>query len=148
MLLKFEPVCRKDRKDIEALQMFPSQSGCIESVVECLEEADWIREWRPVGIYDEEVLVGFAMYGFFKSPTKRVWLDRLIIDKKYQGKGYGTASVLALLEKLRREYNESDAIYLSVYEDNTEAIDLYQRIGFSFNGECDAKGEKIMVYVF
>ena len=97
MLLKFEPVCRKNRKDIEALQMFPSQSGYIESVVECLEEAAWIREWRPVGIYDEEVLVGFAMYGFFKSPTKRVWLDRLIIDKKYQGKGYGTASVLALL---------------------------------------------------
>ncbi len=70
MLLKFEPVCRKDRKDIEALQMFPSQSGYIESVVECLEEADWIREWRPVGIYDEEVLVGFAMYGFLNRQRK------------------------------------------------------------------------------
>lgn len=35
-------------------------------------------------------------------------------------------------------------IYLSVYEENQQAIALYQFFGFVFTGELDSKGEKIM----
>ena len=148
MLLHFESVCMKNRKDIETLQVFPAQSGFIESVSECLSEADKVNQWKPVGIYDGPILIGFAMYGYFKSPLPaRLWLDRFLIDKNHQGKGYGKASVRALLEKLHKEFNSSEA-YLSVYENNTAAIALYRQIGFCFNGEYDTKGEKIMVYVF
>ena len=45
------------------------------------------------------------------------------------------------------EYPNND-IYLSVYEDNQHAIDLYRLYGFNFNGELDTKGEKIMVRPF
>ena len=148
MLLHFESVSMKNRKEMEALQVYPAQCGFIESVSECLCEADQASSWHPEGICDGQMLIGFAMYGYFESPPPgRLWLDRLLIDKTHQGKGYGRASIRALLEKLHREY-DSREVYLSVYENNKKAVSLYQQIGFRFNGQYDTKGEKIMVYVF
>ena len=37
---------------------------------------------------------------------------------------------------------------LSVYENITRAIRLYEQIGFCFNGEYDTKGEHVMVYLW
>lgn len=147
MNLHFEPVNPSNRSGVETLQVLPEQAGFIESVRECLSEADEFQEWRPVGIYDGDLLVGFAMYGYFSEPhgEGRVWLDRILIDGRHQKKGYGKAAVLALLKRLGLEYGKKQ-IYLSVYDNNGAAISLYQRLGFHFNGEYDTKGEKIMVY--
>lgn len=146
--LHFEVVNRENRKEIEELSVSAEQTDFIESVKECLKEAEELRLWRPVGIYDGNTLIGFAMYGYFPKPIPgRVWLDRLLIDKKYQGRGYGKQSVLALLNRLRTEY-QCDVVYLSVYETNLHAIHLYQQIGFQFNGEHDIHGERIMTYSF
>lgn len=149
MELHFEPVRPENRNEVEALQLYPEQFGFIESVAECMAEADEWKQWRPVGIYDSDMLVGFSMYGYFDKPLPdgRLWLDRLLIDKKHQGKGYGKAAVLALLEKLRKEYS-CRRVHLSVYDDNLPAIALYQQVGFYFTGEYDTKGEKMMVYDF
>ena len=149
MDLHFEPITAKNRLQAEMLNLFPEQCGFIESVKECLAEADEVSEWKCVGIYDANVLVGFAMYGKFEEPLPygEVWLDRLLIDKKYQNMGYGKAAVIGLLKKLRREYNCPN-IRLSVYDSNTVAVRLYEKIGFCFNGELDTKGEKVMIYKF
>lgn len=149
MTLHFEPVCPENRKEIEELKLYPEQTGFIESVAECMAEADDYSQWRPVGIYDGDTLVGFSMYGYFADPLPdgRLWLDRLLIDKSHQGAGYGKAAVQALLERLHHEY-DCKKVYLSVYEDNLTAIALYKQIGFYFNGAYDTKGEKIMVYDF
>lgn len=149
MELHFEPITAVNRKQAEALDVLPEQNGYIESVKQCLAEADKRQSWRPVGIYDGDLLVGFAMYGFFWEylPWGRVWLDRLLIDKKYQGRGYGRAAVLQLLERIRKEYKHKK-VYLSVYTENTAAIHLYETLGFHFNGQLDTQGEKVMVYHF
>lgn len=87
------------------------------------------------------------MYGYFQEPSanSQVWLDRLLIDKTYQGNGYGKTAVIALIERLSKEYN-CHRIYLSVYDNNQAAIRLYKQIGFYFNGEYDINGENVMVY--
>lgn len=146
--LHFELVNDENRKEVEGLTVFSVQAGFIESVSECLQEADELELWRPVGIYDNDTLIGFSMYGYFPEPAPgQLWLDRLLIDKKYQGKGYGKQVVVSLLERLRTEY-QSNVVYLSVYANNPHAIRLYQQIGFRFNGEYDSKGEHIMEYHF
>ena len=146
--LHFKSVSDKNRKEVEGLTVFSEQAGFIESVSECLQEADELELWKPVGIYDKDILIGFAMYGCFPEPVPgQLWLDRLLIDKKYQGKGYGKQSVLLLLDRLHTEY-QSDIVYLIVYENNPHAIKLYQQIGFKFNGKYDSKGEHIMEYHF
>ncbi|WP_343208958.1 GNAT family N-acetyltransferase [Anaerolentibacter hominis] len=146
MNINFEPVNPDNRNEIEHLQLLPEQVDFIESVKDCLAEADKDKSWRPVGIYDNETLIGFAMYGYFDQPQPngQVWLDRFLIDQRYQGKGYGAAAVNGLLEKLFGEY-DTQKIYLSVYEENKAAIHLYEKSGFRFNGEVDTKGEKVMV---
>ena len=148
--LHFELVNDNNRQEVKSLSLFSEQVGFIETVDECLQEANEIKAWRPVGIYDREQLVGFAMYGYFPEPAPgRLWLDRLLNDKKYQGQGYGRRSVLALLHRLYAEYgSETGTVYLSVYMDNSPAIRLYESIGFRFNGKYDSKGEHIMEYHF
>lgn len=146
MNLHFVPVTEENREQMEELQVYPVQQKNIESVSECLLEADETDEWRPVGIFDGDVLVGFAMYGLFQSPQEeQVWLDRLLIDRNFQGSGYGRSAIHLLLSKLFQEYGEN-RIYLSVYDHNEQAIQLYESIGFYFNGEYDTNGEKVMVY--
>ena len=96
--------------------------------------------WRPVGIYDSDTLIGFAMYGYFPEPAPDSygWIGCSLI-KDIRGKGYGKQAVLSLLDRLHTEY-QSGTVYLSVYENNPHAIKLYQQIGFRFNGKYDSKG--------
>ena len=103
-----------------------------------------------MGIYDGDLPVGFSMYGFFREeypPEGRLWLDRLLIDARFQGRGYGRAALEALLERLSREYPEKD-VYLSVIEGNDVATRLYEQYGFRFIGEKDIHGEDVMVRVW
>ena len=68
MPLHFVPITEENRREVENLQLFPEQRSYIESVPECLAEAEQTREWRTVGIYDGPTVVGFAMYGCFAQP--------------------------------------------------------------------------------
>ena len=148
MCLHFETVTAKNRGAVERLALLPEQAGFIESPAECLREADASDFWRPVGIYDGTELVGFAMYGYLPFLGEgQLWIDRLLIDKAFQGRGYAKAAIAALLERLRQEY-PCRRVYLSVYGDNAAAIHLYRQAGFSFNGDYDTKGERVMVLDF
>lgn len=146
MTLRLKKVCDENYKEVLNLHVAKGQEGYIETTRECLQEAEELSLWRPVGIYDEDRLVGFSMYGLFEYEGNkgRVWLDRFMIDEAYQGKGYGKKSLDLLICQLDKEY-DYDEIFLSIYEDNVNAIKLYESVGFKFNGELDTKGEKVMV---
>lgn len=109
MKLHFEAVCTKNIESILDLKIRPEQSAYIETVAQCLSEAARDKRWRPVGIYDKYDLIGFAMYGYFfleYFPIGRLWLDRFLIDCRYQGKGYGKAAMEGLLDRLFSEYQK------------------------------------------
>ncbi|WP_297134334.1 GNAT family N-acetyltransferase [Terrisporobacter sp.] len=146
MNLTIKNIDRNNYDEIVSLKVGSNQVNYIETVEESIEEAKKNSNWKPVGIYDNEKVVGFAMYGVCLDEEKdgRVWLDRFLISYENQGKGYGKAGVKLLIDRLGKEYRY-DKIYLSVYEDNKDAIALYKKIGFEFNGELDTKGEKVMV---
>lgn len=131
-----------------ALQVHPAQMHHIESTRECLDEASTEARWHPAAIHAGDTLIGFAMYGAFpnwigEGKETQVWLDRLLIDARYQGHGYGEKALALLLETIAAAYN-TDIIYLSVYGDNERAISLYAKYGFDFTGEYDTKGERVM----
>ena len=90
MYLTIRPVTEQNREEILSLKVKHGQEHFIETTAQCLTEADKLSVWRPVGIYDKETLIGFAMYGLFLEypPNGRVWLDRLLIGAPFQGKGY------------------------------------------------------------
>lgn len=149
MMLHFEPVTPQNRAAVTKLAVSAGQTGYIESVADCLREADACSRWRPLAIYQDARLIGFAMYGFFwwpYLPLGRLWMDRLLIDARFQGRGYGAAALKGLLERLEKEYPRRRKIYLSVVPGNETALALYSRFGFHLTGEKDTHGEDVMVY--
>lgn len=57
MKLVLKPVTRENRKETEQLEVFSYQKDYIESVRECMDEADQLEAWHPVCIYDRETLI-------------------------------------------------------------------------------------------
>lgn len=146
MKITFVSVTKENYAKIINLKVKKKQEGFIETTSQCLEEASELPLWKPVGIYAENELIGFAMYGLWKNEgiNGRVWLDRFLIDEKHQGKGYGKSALPLLINRIFDEYH-CDEIFLSLYDNNLQAMLLYQKLGFALTGEVDVHGEKIMV---
>lgn len=139
----FKKVTNSNLQDILDLHLPVEQRHFIETPLECLKEAEELRDWQPRGIYFKDRLIGFTMYGEILS-EQRVWMDRFLIDQKYQGQGHGKKALYELLQYLFETYSCNE-IYLSLYPDNHRAFALYCNLGFKLNGELDTKGEQIMV---
>lgn len=131
--------------EILALEVHGAQRDFIETIPQCMKEAreqSYGIAWRPVAVSDGDRPIGFAMYG--QSSAGDVWLDRFMIDKREQGKGYGTLVLPLLLQKIKAEFG-ADTLYLSVNEKNKVAIALYEKMGFRFIGELDGN-DPVMQY--
>ena len=106
----------------------------------------------PFGIYYDGVPVGFLMIGYdtddsWENPPRiarnnyNLW--RLMIDQRYQHKGYGkTALQLALDFINTMPCGKADYCWLSYEPENTSAKNLYHSFGFHETGEMD--GEELI----
>lgn len=153
MIRQIKFINKDNLNDILSLKVSHEQEAFIETTHQSLEEAKSYSNFIPVGLYADNVLVGFAMYGQFfedtsdentKSNNRQIWLDRILIDYRYQGLGHGKAFLELLIELLQTKY-ETNQIYLSVFHENKPAIKMYLNFGFRFNGEKDCGGEDVMV---
>lgn len=95
----------------------------------------------PFAIYENDQMVGFVMYGY-DSKDGRFYLERLMIDERFQGKGYGRAATLEVIDRLK-ENKHCKEIYLSFVPENTNAEQLYKSVGFERTGEI-SQGEIVM----
>lgn len=141
----FRDIDHTNESTVKNIRLKPGQERFIETVDECLKEAERYHEWSPVAIYLKEDVIGFAMYGSF-GPNKDTWIDRILIDESYQGKGYGKKAMIKLIDKVSIEYGVK-VIYLSIIEENTLAYRLYKSLGFEYTNERDPNGELIFKYV-
>ncbi|WP_453990323.1 GNAT family N-acetyltransferase [Bacillus nitroreducens] len=106
----------------------------IASNVFSLAQAKVQPDWVTKAIYAGTQLIGFTMYGL-ENERNRFELSRIMIDYKYQGKGYGTAAVKAIISEMYRTLPYCDEIYLSVIPSNKAAIHVYTKAGFRKTGE-------------
>lgn len=91
---------------------------------------------NPLGVMLDETMVGFTMW---EPRTRQIAsFHRLMIDDRYQRRGYGKQSMIALLEKLAAQGHTTT--YLSFRPENTGARILYESLGFVFQ-EAEADGE-------
>jgi diamine N-acetyltransferase len=120
------------------LQVRDDQDGYVApntySLVQAAYEPDF--QWTPLGIYCDETMVGFLMYGQPEYPEfgRCVWeICRLMVDKNHQGKGYGRA---AMVEAIRRisSHADCDSIYIAFHPENAAAQALYTSLGFVHAG--------------
>ena len=106
----------------------------------------------PIGIYEGDTPVGFIMIGFdvddywddapeIARGNYNLW--RLMIDKKYQGKGYGKEAVRLALDFINTfPCGSAEYCWLSYEPENKAARNIYSSFGFSETGEMD--GEELI----
>lgn len=141
----FKNIDDNNEYKVRNIKLKPGQDKYIETVDECLKEAENFHEWHPVAIYYDDEIIGFAMYGSF-GLNKDTWIDRIMIDEKHQGKGYGKLAMIKLIDIVSKEYGVN-VIYLSITEENRAAYTLYKNIGFEFMNERDPNnGELLFKY--
>lgn len=89
----------------------------------------------PFGIYDGDTMVGFIMYGMTEYGDGltgwEIW--RLMVDERYQGRGYGRAALHAMTA-LMQERLGCDEIIIMFEHDNSAAQQLYESVGFVDTG--------------
>ena len=137
-----------DRENFRAaikLEVNEDQKDFVASNVFSIAQSKVEPTFNVQAVYDGEEMVGFVMYGWEEEEGCHS-LARLMVDKNYQGKGYGRAAAEAVIERLRAEPG-CRQIVLSVNPANANARALYESLGFVKTGKV-AYGEDVMLLKF
>jgi len=150
-MLHFEPITLENAPAIMALQVSPAQCTFVAPNSRSLEEAEACNRAGgyalSLGIYDGETPVGFVMIGFgvdedWENPPAiahgnyNLW--RLMIDQRYQRKGYGRQALQLALDYIRTfPCGPAQYCWLSYEPENLVAKRLYESFGFTETGEKD-----------
>ena len=115
------------------LEVAPRQRAFVAPVTRYLCLCHYGGVWRPLAVTAGGEVVGFVMWAV--DPDDRSgWIGGLVIGREHQRRGYGSAAVRALVERLRRDEG-SPAAALSYAADNAAARALYASLGFTETGE-------------
>lgn len=128
-------VTPQDRAVFSALRVSPDQADFVVSNAESIAEADETPWCAPLGVCDamNGGVVGFVMHALDPDDGHR-WIYRLMIDIRFQGRGFGRSALRATLALLARLPN-SERVMLGVVPANFAARRLYTAEGFVETGE-------------
>jgi len=128
-------ISENNRAECLDLRVAESQSGWVAPNSESLEEAAANSNLVPLAIYDvmargfekpEVPMVGFTMYELSAGVG---FIRRLMIDQRFQGKGYGRAAMLEVIRRLKL-HPEVEMIATRHRRENEAAAKLYRSLGF------------------
>jgi len=122
------------------LKVAEHQRGFVAENVLSLAEAKADSVSNPYAIYADDQMVGFVMYDFAPKES-RGYITRLMIDARYQGKGYGRKAMRQVIERLRA-IPECKELQTGYVPRNETAKKLYESFGFEAV-DVDADGEII-----
>lgn len=157
-MVRLVKINSKNVWDVIKLDIDDSQKNYVatntESIIEAYTTIAANGVAYPFGIYDGDLLVGFLMIGYgidddwdnapeFAKNAYSLW--RLMIDFKYQRKGYGRQAMKAALDFIKTFPNgPAEHVYLSYMPDNIAARNLYLSLGFE---ETDEKEDDEVVAI-
>lgn len=142
-MLEVRPVTKENWKELIALKVRDDQKHFVASNLYSIAEAQFGEHipgeghWNmmPFGIYDEDKPVGFLMISYnYDFARFQGFILRLMVDEKFQGKGYGKFGMNWMLERYRAD-ERVKAVAISYEPDNEAARTLYASLGFQETGE-------------
>lgn len=128
------------------LSVADDQKKFVASNMYSLAQAKTNPLLHPFAIYGEEVIGkdleaedvmrGFVMYQLMGGVG---FIMRLMIDQRFQGQGYGTATMKEVIRRLKMT-PETELIATSVHKENPRTLEFYKRLGFTiFTKETDVE---------
>lgn len=129
-MLHLEPITKKNWLDAISLQVREDQQGFIASNAVSLAQLNFLESFQAKGIYWNEEMIGFALYGIDEDDHE-YWIYRMMIDKQHQGKGYAIKAIQLILEDIRAQKEDHHkTVTLSYEPTNEHARQVYQKAGF------------------
>ena len=120
------------------LKLTPEQEHFVSHPIRSLAQAYVYREQcQPFGIYEGDTMVGYVMVIYdYDIPEYDIW--HMMIDESKQRQGYGSAALDQVLAYIRtKPFGDSNRVALTCNEENTRALNLYKRKGFTETGTVD-----------
>ena len=92
-MIIFREITRENIDEVLALNVDDNQKSYVSTNAESLAQAYVYSDTAyPFAVYDDDIIVGFIMMGYYEA-KEYYTLWKLMIDKRYQNRGYGTRSV-------------------------------------------------------
>lgn len=147
--VELRPVDQSNYQACVDLAVDPSQERFVASNVQSLADAYvWRDAAEPYAVVAGDEVVGFALlYPFVEGEevyplpanveVLGLVLVRLMIDARFQGRGYGRDALDAVVALTRGR--GLDRIRLSVVPENVQALEFYRRNGFTETGEVQGR---------
>ena len=155
-MLELKKINRKNVANILNLEVFDNQKSFVatnnSSIIEAYIAITENNHVFTFGIYNDDTPIGFLMIGFDVNSDEEgapkitkgnynIW--RIMIDKKFQGKGFGKKTIDLALEFIKTfPCGTAKYCWLSYESDNNVARQLYKSVGFVETDEKD--GEEIV----
>ena len=84
--------------------------------------------WTIKAIEHDGELIGFTMYGWNEAEAFYE-LCRIMIDRAYQNKGYGTQAIRMVPDDMKTCFGCKE-VYLSTDPENVRGKHVYEKVGF------------------
>jgi diamine N-acetyltransferase len=120
------------------LELAPEQEDLVASNLYSIAQSKFDPDARPRAIYAGDRLVGFLMYDVRQT---RASIYRFMIDRKYQGRGYGRVALQKAIDEIRA-IPEMKTISILYMPDNPVARPFYGSFGF-VESHTDEDGEVV-----
>ncbi|WP_053366695.1 GNAT family N-acetyltransferase [Bacillus sp. FJAT-27245] len=132
MNVKLVELTKDNWEECAALTVVEEQKGFMASNLYSIAEVQFLENFEALGIHNGEEMVGFAMAGL-DPDDNNYWIYRFMIDKSFQGRGYGKKAMEALIEWLKIKEG-CKLIMVGYNPDNVAAEKLYRSAGFKDRG--------------
>lgn len=104
----------------------------VASNVLSIVQAQYENSWTTKAIEDDGEIIGFTMYGFDEEESY-FELCRIMIDKRFQGRGYGSKAMNLVIAEMKK-LDGCKEIYLSTDPQNEIGKHIYEKLGFINTG--------------
>ena len=126
--IKYRDIDKSNYNECISLRVGEHQKNYVASNMYSLVQASYEDRLYPLGIFNEDEMIGFLLYDYDEELNG--WsFSRFMINIKYQNKGFGRKALEKFLEYFQSKF-PNKSLYTSVEIDNDIAIKLYQKYGF------------------
>ena len=131
--ISLQEITEDSLSDILSLEIADAQKHLLTNNAKSIAQAHFSRYAWMRAIYADRTPVGFVLlYLDPDKPHYEIW--RFMIDKEYQGKGYGRAAMEQIIDFLN-DLPDCNEIYLSYVPEKGNASLFFKSLGFVDTGE-------------
>ncbi|MDD1795189.1 GNAT family N-acetyltransferase [Enterovibrio sp. ZSDZ42] len=140
--MNLEQITKQNIYKVIKLSLSEQQQKFVSTNAFSMAESAVNPDYQPRAAVMEGEVVGFAMYTEWvnavwmkEQKPSEYYIPRVMIDKSYQGKGYGRSLMELLLDEIKEK--NPRAIHIVYCAKNTAAKNLYDSLGFVEYGKDD-----------